>query len=100
MAFFPKITTTFIKHIETVTIDGQLHRVYRPFREWEYFIMPIVSVEDELSKDRARAEHIRINGEPLIPTPNSYMDGDELMEYHNDTSMSNLNLFTEQETTS
>lgn len=100
MAFFPPIETTFHGHIEVAEHDGKLCRVYRPFRQHEYFLMPIISVENEKLLDRERMEYILQNGQPKIPTPNSYMDADDLLDYHNDTSFSGMARYSDQETNS
>jgi hypothetical protein len=97
MALFPKIETTMHGHIEVTMYKHELHRVYRPFREHEYFLIPIVSVENEMLLDRERLEHVMIHGKPEFPAPITYLDGDEMRDYMNDSSFSGRNQYSEQE---
>lgn len=97
MAFFPPIETTITKGIEHIIHDGRPHRVYRPFRLWEYFLMPIVSIENELLLDRERREQLLANGMPPFPSPSQIADPNDQLDWHNDTSFMNEARFPELE---
>lgn len=100
MAWFPPIETTMHHgYIETTMHHGKLHRVYRPFRQWEYFLFKINSVEEELANDKKLLQHIKQHGQPRIPLPSNYLDGDQLRDYFNDDSFINAERFNDQETT-
>lgn len=93
----PEITTQKYKHIEYTEIDGQLYRVYRPFTNVEYFIMPIISLENEMLLDRERMERLIAFGPPVWPNPFEDMTPDDARDLYEDTSFQNMERLHEEE---
>jgi hypothetical protein len=75
--------------IEFVRTAGKLLRVCRPFSGGLPFFMPMNSVEEEVALREKRKKDQKVHGKPLFPSPNDYMDADDLRDHHNDTSFQN-----------
>lgn len=93
----PQIQTQKHRHIEYAEIDGQLYRVYRPFTGVEYFLTPIVSLENEMLLDRERVERLVTFGPCTWPNPFEGMTADDARDLHEDTSFMNMQRFGDEE---
>lgn len=93
----PELETTIDGQIEWAMYEGKMWRIYRPFHHKLFFMLPMVSVENERLLDRERMERILMNGRPLVPSPNEYMDDDQLRDYYLDDSMSGISRYSAEE---
>lgn len=82
----PDIITRVEGEIEWTAIDGKMWRVYRPFKNSEWFLLPMISLADERRIDAELRKRIRSGGKPPIPVPHEYTEPDDLMDNANNNA--------------